>query len=89
MAFIISKRNFLIHRPGAEDYRIPKDYIGEIPEDVYNSHMVQKCIEAGTILVPASKADKDIQAAEDQAEKTAEDQVGEKAETKKKNTAKK
>lgn len=77
MAFIISKRNFLIHRPGAEDYRIPKDYIGEIPEDVYNSHMVQKCIEAGTILVPASKADKDIQAAEDQAE------------AKKKNAAKK
>lgn len=81
MAFIISKRNFLIHRPGAEDYRIPKDYIGEIPEDVYNSHMVQKCIEAGAILVPASKADKDIQAAEDQAE--------EKAEAKKKSTAKK
>ena len=77
MAFIISKRNFLIHRPGAEDYRIPKDYIGEIPEDVYNSHMVQKCIEAGTILVPASKADKDIQRSEDQAE------------AKKKNAAKK
>lgn len=89
MAFIISKRNFLIHRPGAEDYRIPKDYIGEIPEDVYNSHMVQKYIEAGTILVPASKADKDIQAAEDQAEKTAEDATEEKAEAKKKNAAKK
>lgn len=77
MAFIISKRNFLIHRPDAEDYRIPKDYIGEIPEDVYNSHLVQKCIEAGTILVPASKSDKDIQRSEDQAE------------AKKKNTAKK
>ena len=77
MAFIISKRNILIHRPGAEDYRIPKDYIGEIPEDVYSSHMIQKCIEAGTILVPASKSDKDIQRSEDQAE------------AKKKNAAKK
>lgn len=77
MAFIISKRNFLIHRPGAEDYRIPKDYIGEIPEDVYSSHMIQKCIEAGTILVPTSKSDKDIQRSEDQAE------------AKKKNAAKK
>lgn len=84
MAFIISKRNFLIHRPGAEDYRIPKDYIGEIPEDVYSSHMIQKCIEAGTILVPASKSDKDIQRSEDQAG-PAEEQV----EAKKKNTAKK
>lgn len=84
MAFIISKRNFLIHRPGAEDYRIPKDYIGEIPEDVYSSHMVQKCIEAGTILVPASKADKDIQDAEDQA-----GSMKDQAEAKKKNTAKK
>lgn len=84
MAFIISKRNFLIHRPGAEDYRIPKDYIGEIPEDVYNSHMIQKCIEAGTILMPASKADKDIQAAEDQA-----GSMKDQAEAKKKNAAKK
>ena len=39
--------------------------------------MIQKCIEAGTILVPASKSDKDIQRSEDQAE------------AKKKNAAKK
>lgn len=77
MAFIISKRNFLVHRDGAPNYRIPKDYIGEIPKDVFNSRLVQKNIEAGLILVPASKADKDIQDAEDQAE------------AKKKNTAKK
>lgn len=77
MAFIISKRNFLVHRDGAPNYRIPKDFIGEIPKDVFNSRLVQKNIEAGLILVPASKADKDIQDAEDQAE------------TKKKNTAKK
>ena len=31
MAFIISKRNFLVHRDGAPNYRIPKDFIGEIP----------------------------------------------------------
>lgn len=77
MAFIISKRNFLVHRDGAPNYRIPKDFIGEIPKDVFNSRLVQKNIEAGLILVPASKADKDIQDAEDQAE------------AKKKNTAKK
>lgn len=77
MAFIISKRNFLVHLNGAPSYRIPKGFIGEIPKDVYNSHLVQKNIKAGLILVPASKADKDIQDAEDQAE------------AKKKNTAKK
>lgn len=77
MAFIISKRNFLVHLNGAPSYRIPKGFIGEIPKDVYNSHLVQKNIKAGLILVPASKADKDIQDAEDQAE------------AKKKNTVKK
>lgn len=84
MAFIISKRNFLVHRDGAPNYRIPKDFIGEIPKDVFNSRLVQKNIEAGLILVPASKADKDIQDVEDQAG-PAEEQ----AEAKKKNTAKK
>lgn len=77
MAFIISKRNFLVHRDGAPNYRIPKDFIGEIPKDVFNSRLVQKNIEAGLILVPASKSDKDIQRSEDQAE------------AKKKNAAKK
>lgn len=67
MAFIISKRNFLVHLNGAPSYRIPKDFIGEIPKDVFNSRLVQKNIEAGLILVPASKADKDIQDVEDQA----------------------
>lgn len=71
MAFIISKRNFLVHRDGAPNYRIPKDFIGEIPKDVFNSRLVQKNIEAGLILVPASKADKDIRdAAEAPAKKT-------------------
>ena len=32
--FIISKRNFLIQIPGRAPYRIPKDYIGEIPDDI-------------------------------------------------------
>ena len=32
--FIISKNRFLIPRDGADPYVIPKDYIGEIPEDV-------------------------------------------------------
>lgn len=84
MAFIISKRNFLVHRDGAPNYRIPKDFIGEIPKDVYNSHLVQKNIKAGLILVPASKADKDIQDAEDHPGPTRDQ-----AEAKKKNTVKK
>lgn len=84
MAFIISKRNFLVHLNGAPSYRIPKGFIGEIPKDVYNSHLVQKNIKAGLILVPASKADKDIQDAEDQA-----GSMKDQAEAKKKNTVKK
>ena len=56
------------------------DYLIEVLKGV----TLQKCIEAGTILVPASKADKDIQDAEDQA-----GSMKDQAEAKKKNTAKK
>ena len=40
--FIISKRNFLIQIPGRAPYRIPKDYIGEIPDDIAAHWMIQK-----------------------------------------------
>ena len=32
--FIIAKRNYLVRRADGSFYRIEKDYIGEIPEDV-------------------------------------------------------
>ena len=60
MAFIISKRNFLVRRDDGSNYLIPRDFIGDIPEDVFNNHLVQDNIKGGLIAVPASHADKDI-----------------------------
>ena len=65
--FIISKRNFLIQIPGRAPYRIPKDYIGEIP-----AHwMVQAAICSGMISTPVGKKDNQLEAADEVAEEKA------------------
>ena len=38
--FIVAKRNYLVRRADGSFYRIEKDYIGEIPEDVAESELV-------------------------------------------------
>ena len=50
--FIVSKRNYLVIRADGSAYRIKKDYIGEIPEDVAESVLVQRAIQGGNIAVP-------------------------------------
>lgn len=55
--FIISKRNFLIQIPGRAPYRIPKDYIGEIPDDIAAHWMIQDAIRSGMISTPVGKKD--------------------------------
>ena len=65
MAFIISKRNFLVRRADGSNYLIQRDFIGDIPEDVFRNHLVQDNIKSGLIAVPASHADKDIQEADE------------------------
>lgn len=47
--FIIAKRNYLVRRADGSFYRIEKDYIGEIPEDVAESELVQRAIVGGNI----------------------------------------
>ena len=50
--FIMSKRNFLVPRADGTNYMIRKDYIGDIPEDVANSWLVQAAIKDGGIATP-------------------------------------
>ena len=68
--FIISKRNFLIQIPGRAPYRIPKDYIGEIPDDIAAHWMVQAAICSGMISTPVGKKDNQLEAAEEKAAAT-------------------
>ena len=58
--FIVSKRNFLIQIPGRAPYRIPKDYIGEIPDDIAAHWMVQAAICSGMISTPVGKKDNQL-----------------------------
>ena len=53
--FIVSKRNYMVRRADDSAYLIPKDFIGEIPQDVAESDLVQRAIKGGTIAVPEGK----------------------------------
>ena len=65
--FINSKVKLLV-RNGDESYIIPKDYIGEIPDAVAKSWLVQMAIKSGHIVTPKSKTDKAFEDADKVAE---------------------
>ena len=69
--FIVSKRNYLVIRADGSVYKIKRDYIGEIPEDVAESDLVQRAILGGNIAVPESTRDKELYKADEAAGKLA------------------
>lgn len=58
--FIASTKAFMVRRADGTPYAIPRGFIGEIPEDVANSKLVQLALKDGSIAAPSSKKDKDI-----------------------------
>ena len=67
--FILSKRNFKVRRADGSSFLIKKDFIGDIPEDVFNSRFIQKAIKGGLVAAPESHKDKalyeaDVEAAD-------------------------
>ena len=62
--FIISKRNYDVRRADGSLFSIKKDYIGEIPEDVARSRLVQRAIRGGMIAVPQGRADSQLERAD-------------------------
>ena len=69
--FIVSKRNYMVRRADDSAYLIPKDFIGEIPQDVAESDLVQRAIKGRTIAVPEGKKDKELIEADETAEELA------------------
>lgn len=67
--FVMSKRNFLVPRADGTRYMIRKDYIGDIPEDVAKSWLVQAAIKDGGIATPSSHLDGDLRASSDKSDK--------------------
>lgn len=68
--FINSKVKLLV-KDGDESYTIPKDYIGDIPEHIAKTWLVQMAIKSGHIVTPESKSDKALEAADKKAVRTA------------------
>ena len=58
--FISSSKALGVKRANGEFFRIPKGFVGEVPEDVGNALIVQLAIKEGSVKTPLSKKDKDI-----------------------------
>ena len=65
--FIVSKRNYDVRRPDGSLYKIRKDFIGDIPEDVADTRLVQRAIRAGMIFIPSGTADRQLEKADQEA----------------------
>lgn len=68
MAFINSKVRLAVRLEDGSFYTIPKDFIGEIPDQVAASWLVQAAIKSGQIAVPEARTDKALEEADEKAE---------------------
>ncbi len=71
--FIISKRNFWVRRADGSFYRIKKDFVGEIPQDVYESSVIQGAMKGGLVAAPDSHRDAALYKAEEAAQEIADE----------------
>lgn len=69
--FIMAKKNFRIRRADGSSFLIPKDFVGEIPNDVASHWLVQAAIQSGSIATPQGKQDNALEKADGEAEKKA------------------
>lgn len=69
--FIISKKNFLVRRADGSPYRILKNFIGEIPQDVAESGLVRRAMKSGDICAPEGTKDRQMEAADEAAREKA------------------
>lgn len=67
--FVVSKRNFLVRRADGTSYLVKKDYVGDIPDDVFSSRLIQGAMKTGLVIAVQSHKDKDLIAADEEAQK--------------------
>lgn len=70
--FIVSKRNFRVRRADGTFYLVKKDYVGDIPDDVFNSRLIQGAMKTGLVIAVQSHKDKDLIEADEEAKKKQE-----------------
>lgn len=62
--FINSKKNFVVKLSNGELFNIPKNYIGEIPEEVAKHWLVRAAIIEGSIATPSGSKTKELERAD-------------------------
>ena len=70
--FIVSKRNFLVRRADGTSYLVKKDYVGDVPDDVFGSRLIQGAMKTGLVIAVQSHKDKDLIAADEEAQEKQE-----------------
>lgn len=66
--FIISKRNFLVRRADGSSYLVKRDFVGDIPQDVFESTVIQGAVKGGLVATPDTGKDKDLYKADEAAQ---------------------
>ena len=66
--FIVSKRSFEVPLPDGTLFRIPRDYIGEIPDAAAQHPLIQGAIKSGWVSTPITTKDAALYAADAVAE---------------------
>lgn len=69
MAFINSKVKLAVRLSDGRIYSIPKDFLGDVPDEVAKSWLVQAAIRSGHIIAPEAKTDKAIEKAAEEVKK--------------------
>ena len=65
--FIVSKRSFKFRFKDAESFRIPNEFMGNIPDHVAQHPLFQAAVRGGEIMVPETTADKAIYKSDEEA----------------------
>lgn len=61
--FVVSKRNIIIPSPdGSQAFRLPKDFMGDVPAWVSDSPYFKGLVSDGKTIVSNSKSDKSLEA---------------------------
>ena len=58
--FITSSKSYAARRADGTLYRIPRGFVGNIPDDIAESDIVKLALKDGSIVTPETKKDKDI-----------------------------
>lgn len=69
--FIVATKAYGVRLKDGNLFKIPRGFIGEIPNEIANSQIVQLAIKDGSISTPAAKQDAVIEKAIEAGEKKA------------------